>query len=97
MTIYDFQLGFAFIFFKDENKGIELHFFPLSNGKTTGGMLTRKDGYQMGGEYSLKEENGNLLVSWNDGTYVFVETELGFNLIDYATSSVAYSLTRPVQ
>lgn len=96
MTIYEFQLRMTFIQFEDKEQNLGIYFFPLSNGKETGAMNTKfPDGKTLGGEYTLKYENLNLYISWNDASFLLRPTELGFDLIS-SPDTVTYSFTRPV-
>lgn len=93
MTIYEFELKYATEWV--DQHGTLKSFFPMSGGKKTGAMFTTTKGYpQIGGEYSLREENGRLYLSWYGNEFLFSLTDDGFELI--SGESVAYRFTAPV-
>lgn len=90
MTIFDFELKYATSFV--DNNGTEVHFNPLHK-KNKGSMFTiTKDGNTLGGEYDIREENGNIYLGWYGTEYLFVPTEVGFNLL--TGEAISYSFTK---
>jgi hypothetical protein len=93
MTIYEFETKYATEWV--DQYGTKLSFMPLSMGKMTGAMFTTpKDGTMIGGEYSLREESGQLYVGWYGKEFVFSPTHNGFQLL--SGGSIRYTFTAAV-
>lgn len=93
MTIYEFETKYATEWV--DQYGTKRCFMPLSMGQNTGAMFTTPLGDTiLGGEYSMRTENGRLYLAWYGNEFLFSPTDNGFQLL--TGDSVTYSFTAPV-
>lgn len=91
MTTYDFEVNYA-TWVKDSISETTLMINPLHTA-TTGSMLIRnKDGFEIGGEYTLRREGANLFFGWRNAEYLISPNKEGFDLLTGET--VQYSFTK---
>ena len=90
MTKHDWDLNYTASYL--DNYGTRIDFNPLHSNNVGSMVTTRTNGFQIGGEYTLKEELGDLYLGWGDLEFLVRPTEKGFDLI--SGESVEYSYAR---
>jgi hypothetical protein len=93
MTIFEFETQYATEYM--DSDGNKICFMPTSKGMNTGAIFTTtKEGQKIGGEYSIREQQGQLFLGWFGKEFRFSPTHDGFEL--FSGNVVAYRYTRPV-
>jgi hypothetical protein len=91
MTKYDFEVNYA-TWVKDSKSETTLMINPLHT-STTGSMVIRnKDGFEIGGEYTLRQDESDLYFGWRKVEYLISPNKEGFDLLIGET--VQYSFTK---
>jgi hypothetical protein len=91
MTIYDFQINYA-TWVKDKVSETTLMINPLHSLDTGSVVMRRKDGFQIGGEYKLRQDSSALWFTWGNIEYFVSPNKEGFDLL--IGQNVKYSFSR---
>ncbi len=90
MTKYDFEVNYA-TWVKDKISETTLMINPLHSADTGSMLIRTKDGFQLGGEYKLREEAGILFFTSGNIEYLVSPTEEGFDLLIGETVKRSFS------
>ena len=91
MTLYDFEVKYTTMWQRSD--GIKMMFNPFHN-KNVGSMISYfPDGRQpLGGEYSMREENGNLFIDFYGTEYLITFTHDGFHFSRNSTITDSFTI-----
>jgi hypothetical protein len=79
MTIFEFETQYTTEWV--DQYGTKRLFMPRSAGRNTGAMFTtNQNGFKIGGEYGLYQENNNIYLELLGQKFLFSPTNEGFKL-----------------